>query len=93
MAIIESVLIGIVAALLAMFALRTSHLKFSATAAVGVLGALIGLAIDVAMGYEGVVDFISGERLASICGAVSALFLWSVAQRLFLEPAAHVIRD
>lgn len=93
MDIVASVLIGSIAALLAIVALRGSHLKPSATLAVGILGALLGLAIDVAMGYDRVLDFIAGEHLASACGAASALFLWIVAQRLFLGPPTQVVRD
>ncbi len=92
MDIVQSIAIGSVAAAFAMLTLRGSQAKFSATLAVGILGALLGLAIYVAMGRDGVIDLAVSEYLVSGCGAVSALFLWIVAQRLFIVPPSQTAR-
>lgn len=85
MEIVESFVIGLGVAFLAMIFLRSSEAKLSATLAVGAIGALLGLAIHVGMGHKGIIDISSSERLASAYGAGLALFLWIVAQRLFLQ--------
>lgn len=88
MEIVESLLIGIGVSLAAMFFLRGAEAKFSATFTVGIIGALLGLALHVGMGHQGVTHMASSDRLASAFGATLTLFLWIVAQRLFLQSPA-----
>ena len=85
MEVLESVLIGIGVSMAAMLILRGSDAKHSSTITVGVVGSLLGLAIHIGMGHEGVVHLADSERLASGYGASLTLFLWIVAQRLFLQ--------
>ena len=85
MEILETSLIGIGVSLGAIFLLRGSEAKHSATITVGVIGALLGLATHVGMGHEQLVHLANSERLAAGYGAALTLFLWIVAQRLFLQ--------
>ena len=85
MEILECLLIGVGVSLGAVFILRGSEAKHSATITVGLIGTLLGLAAQAGMGHEDHIHLPYSERLASGYGAALALFLWIVAQRLFLQ--------
>ena len=59
--------------------------------ATGILGGLLGLVTDKWLGNTGLQDFAGCEYLAAASGAILALFLWAVAQRLFLADPPHEV--
>jgi len=93
MEIMTSILIGALVGGLACVVLRNSQVNRWATMAVGILGALLGLATHTGLGDGGLIDFFGCEYVASGMGALLALLLWCVAQRLFLAKPAPVARD
>lgn len=93
MEILTSILIGALIGGLACLVLRAGLANCWATVAVGVLGALLGLAIHVGIGDGGLIDFVGCEYVASGTGAALALLLWCVAQKLFLAKPAPSPRD
>lgn len=86
MEIIVSVSIGSIIGLLACVVLRSHEMSAWGTFAISVLGALLGLATHTGLGGEGLIEFPGCEYFASSVGALLALTLWCVAQRLFLAP-------
>ena len=93
MDILLSVAVGLAVAIGAISLLRGTDAKYSGTLTVGVLGALLGTATHLGMGHEGIIDLPSSHTMASAYGATIALFLWIVAQRLFLQSPGSMARD
>jgi len=93
MEIMTSILIGALVGGLAFVVLRSGQVDHWATVAVGILGALLGLATHTGLGDGGLIDFVGCEYVASGTGAVLALLLWCVAQRLFLARPAPKVHD
>ena len=91
MAIAASILIGAIVGCLASFVYRPNNSSAFTSLGVGILGALVGLATIAWLG-RGPLDWAYCEHVASGVGAVLLLFLWIVAQRLFLA-APPVTRD
>jgi len=90
MDILVAVGIGAVISLLASLMLPIDKSMTAATFAVGILGALVGLSTDKWLMSSGATPFAMSEYVAMISGAVVTLFLWGVAQRLFLSNAKPV---
>jgi uncharacterized membrane protein YeaQ/YmgE (transglycosylase-associated protein family) len=93
MEILTSVLIGGLIGGLACIVLRSCHANVRATLAVGILGALLGLATHTGLGGEGLIEFPGCEYFASSVGGLLSLLLWCVAQRLFLATPSEGVRD
>ena len=64
----------------------------SPAVATGILGALLGLVTDSWMGTTGL-QTAGCEYIASASGATLCLFLWIVAQRLFLADPPTTIHE
>ena len=94
MEILSSVVVGAVAGVLAALVCRTVDFCRTASLAVGILGGLLGLACDFWLGTGGLSDLAFSAYWASGVGAIVALTLWIVAQKLFLSaPADRVLSD
>ncbi len=94
MEILSSIVVGAGAGGLAAVACRSIHACLTTSVAVGILGGLLGLASNFWLGAGDLAQLAFSEYLASGVGAVLALFLWIVAQRLFLgNPPERVVSD
>lgn len=94
MEILTSIVVGAVAGGLATLICRPLQIASATSIAVGVLGGLVGLVSDFWLATGGLTDLAFSEHLASGVGAVIALTLWIVAQRLFFgNPPERVISD
>lgn len=93
MEILTSVSIGGLVGGLACIVLWSRQVSAWATFAVGILGALLGLATHTGLGGEGLIEFPGCEYFASSVGALLSLLLWCVAQRLFLATLSEKVRD
>ena len=93
MEILSSVIVGAVAGGLAAVVCRSFDFCLTTSLAVGILGSLLGLASDFWLATGGLSKLAFSEYLASGVGAVLALFLWIVAQRLFLDNPPPVAQD
>ena len=93
MEIMTSILIGALVGGLGCVVLRNSQVNRWATVAVGILGALLGLATHTGLGNEGLIDFAGCEYVASGTGSALALLLWCIAQKLFLAKSLPIVRD
>ena len=86
MIILASILIGAAGGALSSVVIQRDPNTRGPAIVVGILGGLLGLGTHAGMGSEGMIEIASCEYIASALGALLALFLWSVAQRLFLAP-------
>lgn len=94
MEIFSSVLVGTLAGGLAAMVCRSASFCLTTSIAVGILGGLLGLASDFWLATGGFSTLAFSEYLASGVGAVLALMLWIVAQRLFFgTPSERVLKD
>ncbi len=94
MEILSSIVIGACAGGLAAVICRSIRACLSTSVAVGILGGLLGLASDFWLGTGDLAQLAFSDTLASSVGALLALFLWLVAQRLFLgDPSERVISE
>lgn len=94
MEILSSVLVGAVAGGLAVPICRNVAFGLSTSLAVGILGGLLGLASDFWLAAGGLSDLAFSEYWASSVGAVVALTLWIVAQKLFLgTPSERAVSE
>lgn len=94
MEILSSIVIGAIAGGLAALVCRSVRACLSTSVAVGILGGLLGLASDFWLGAGDHAQLAFSETLASSVGALLALFLWLVAQRLFLgNPSEKIISE
>ena len=94
MEILTSIVVGAVAGGLAATITRTARYCQTTSFAVGILGGLLGLASDYWLAAGGITDLAFSEYFASGVGAIVALFLWIVAQQLFLgNPPDKVLED
>ncbi len=94
MEILSSIAVGAVVGGLIALACRSIVVGTAASVAVGILGGLLGLASDFWLSREGLARLAFSEHLASGVGALLALFLWIVAQRLFFgNPPEKVASD
>lgn len=82
MAFVICIIVGTLAGGIAAWACRSADIHAATSIAVGILGALLGLASDfwVATGEPAQLPF--SEVLAGGAGAVVVLLLWILAQRL-----------
>lgn len=87
-----SIFLGAILGCLACFILRGTLTNCGTGIAVGILGSLVGLAAHFGMGEGGLVDFAGCEYVAAALGAVLALGLWCVAQKLFLATPPAIVR-
>jgi uncharacterized membrane protein YeaQ/YmgE (transglycosylase-associated protein family) len=85
MEILSSIVVGAVAGGLATLICRNVDFCLTASLAVGILGGLLGLASDFWLATGGLAELAFSQYWASSVGAVVALLLWIVAQKLFLE--------
>ena len=85
MEILTGIVVGALAGGLVAAAYRSAHFSIPSCVGVGILGGLLGLACDFWLGREGLCNIAYSEFLASGIGASVTLFLWIVAQRLFLS--------
>ncbi|MGI9430317.1 MAG: hypothetical protein ACR2NM_16770 [Bythopirellula sp.] len=94
MEILSSVLVGAVAGGLATLICRNVDFCLTTSLAVGILGGLLGLASDFWLATGGLAALAFNHYWASSVGAVVALTLWIVAQKLFLgTPAERVASE
>lgn len=94
MEILSSIVVGAVAGGLAAMICRSIEFCLTTSLSVGILGSLLGLASDYWLATGGYTNLAFSEYLASGTGAIVALSLWIVAQRLFLgTPAERVVAD
>lgn len=90
MEILLGIAVGLMAGGVACWLLRTRSVAVSACLAVGVVGALVGLATDTWLSSNSANGLTLSEIVASSLGAVLVLALWTIAQRLFLsQPRSH----
>jgi len=94
MEILNGVIVGAFAGGMVALVYRSAKLSVASSIGVGILGGLLGLACDFWLGKQGLCNIAYSEFLASGIGAAVSLFLWIVAQRLFLgNPPERVIGD
>ena len=93
MDIFTSVLTGAVIGGLAIYVVQVRGTGALSTVVVGILGALLGLATDKWLGSGGLNDLTNCVFIASVAGSILLLFLWAVAQRLFLAPITTVLHE
>lgn len=85
MDILSSIIIGAIAGVLAPLVYKPCKASEWSTLAVGILGALLGMATSKWMG--------ASALLSGAIGSAATIFIWAMAQRLFLATALPAKRD